>query len=131
MRKGDAKAGERREERGGSSDKKAGVSSREPNADALTFLFIPASRWAMRAISGSSLRPSPSAHAFWFGHPSHPDALPAVSDAGPTHSSFAWEVSIVSARASAGDTWHWFMCTFALTRVANHIITGSLIPLWV
>ena len=85
----------------------------------------------MRAISGSSLRPSPSAHAFWFGHPSHPDALPAVSDAGPTHSSFAWEVSIVSARASAGDTWHWFMCTFALTRVANHIITGSLIPLWV
>ena len=27
---------------------------------------------------------------------------PAVSDAGPTHSSFAWEVSIVSARASLG-----------------------------
>jgi len=28
-------------------------------------------------------------HAFWLGHPSHADALPALDDWGPTHPSFA------------------------------------------
>ena len=54
-----------------------------------TLRFTPESRWRMMARSGSSSRPLPSAHAFWLGHPSQDEALPACSDAGPTHVSFA------------------------------------------
>jgi len=53
-------------------------------------------RWAIlacdAAIAGSTvgaLRASPDLHADWLGQPSHDEAVPALSDMGPTHSSFA------------------------------------------
>ena len=65
-----------------------------------TLCFTSFSRCAISSRSGSSFRPSPAAHAFWFGQPSQPEAVPARSDDGPTHSSLAAEASMEELAAS-------------------------------